>query len=398
MDFDTKSLPHRVIVVDDEESNRLILSTLLQRFGYQCLGAKDGLDAILQMDREPCEIAIMDWHMPGMDGIELIRLLRARPFKQPPYLVFTTGDPDPQILRAAFEAGADDFIRKPIESAELLARLHAARRVLGLEKRIYENAQAEALSGVRRGAIRELSEVVATLAHDLRTPLATLRLAAEGLLSKLGDQPSPLLPLAKRMSRVAAGMAETVDEVVSAFVEDGTRSTAWGRFDVLTEIQRCLEMLSASLPDSGMVRIPEATASVHGSPGGFRRLVLNLVSNALRHSGCQSIRLSVEPYPGDDELLVVEVADDGKGIDPELLRNLGEPLFLSNLENREKFFVKGTGLGLFICRRILSEYRGRLIVSSGPGKGTRVRLYLRRDLKTPAGHDELAPIECEVLA
>lgn len=397
MSFDNTLAPIKVIVVDDEEANRIILSGSLQRFGFQCIHATDGLDALLQLDREPCEIVIMDWHMPGMDGLELIRLLRVRPVKRQPYLVFTTGDPDPQILQEAFEAGADDFIRKPVESVELMARLHAARRILGLEKRNYEAAQTEVLTGVRRGAIRELSEVVGTLAHDLRTPLATIQLAAEGMLAKLGDNASPILALAKRMSRVAAGMAETLDEVVSAFVEDGSGMSAWRDFDVRTEIHRCLEMLSSSLPDPAMIHVSEPSYGIHGSAGGFRRMVLNIVSNAVRHAACDSIRISIAPYDANEGFLVVEVTDDGKGIAPELLRSLGEPLFLMGLAHRERFFVKGTGLGLFICRRILAEFDGRLVVSSGIGRGTRVRLFMRRNLTIPVEGPDLAPIEIEQL-
>jgi two-component system, sensor histidine kinase and response regulator len=397
MSFESSIVAPKVIVVDDEETNRIILSAWLQRFGFECRAATDGLDALLHLDREPCDIVIMDWHMPGMDGLELIRLLRSRPFKQPPYLVFTTGDPDPRILQEAFEAGADDFIRKPVEPVELMARLHAAKRILGLEKRIYDNAQSEVLASVQRGAIRELSEVVGTLAHDLRTPLATIRLAAEGMLAKLGDTPSPVLSLAKRMSRVSTSMAETLDEVVSAFVDEGPRLTGWGSFDLLSEINRCLEMLSSSLPNPAMVCVPERTVALNGSPGSFRRLILNLVSNAVRHSESESIRISIEPYPTDPDLVVVEVSDDGKGIPAELLQNLGEPLFLADLEHRERFFVKGTGLGLFICRRIVAEFEGRIIVSSGTDRGTRVRLFLRRNLSGPAPAGNLAPIELEVL-
>jgi signal transduction histidine kinase len=173
--------------------------------------------------------------------------------------------------------------------------------------------------------------------------------------------------------------------------------SGWGSFDLLSEIQRCLEMLSSSLPNPAMVCVPEHTVALNGSPGSFRRLILNLVSNAVRHSESESIRISIEPYPTDPDLVVVEVSDDGKGIPAALLQNLGEPLFLADLEHRERFFVKGTGLGLFICRRIVAEFEGRIIVSSGTDRGTRVRLFLRRNLSTPVQECDLAPIEFEVL-
>jgi len=156
-------------------------------------------------------------------------------------------------------------------------------------------------------------------------------------------------------------------------------------------------MLSSSLPNPAMVCVPDCSIALNGSPSSFRRMILNLVSNAVRHAACESIRISIEPYPTDPDLLVVEVADDGKGIPAALLRSLGEPLFLADLAHREKFFVKGTGLGLFVCRRIVAESDGRIIVSSGPDRGTRVRLFLRRNLSGPVQGTDLAPIEFEVL-
>lgn len=387
----------KVMVVDDEESNRIIISTWLQRLGYTCFRASDGLDALLQLDREPCEIVVMDWHMPGMDGLELIRLLRARAFKQVPYLVLTTGDPDPKALKEAFDSGADDFIRKPVDASELMSRLRGANRIMELEKRVYAQAQGEALNGLHRGAIRELSEVVATLAHDLRTPLATLRILAEGLHNKIVDKDSPLFPMAKRLCRVSAGMADTLDDVVSAFVVDDSREPQWTEFDSREEINKCLEMIASTLPNPGMVSVPENSVDILGNPHGFRRVLMNLISNSLRHGRAESIKITLDLHAADHDFVVLEVVDDGQGIAPDLLKHLGEPLFLSNATHRQQFFVNGTGLGLFICRRILSAFDGRLIVASGQGKGTHVKVFLRRNLSAALAIPDLSPIDFEVI-
>lgn len=397
MKLETSQMPAKVIVVDDEETNRIILSSWMHRFGFECSAATDGLDALLQLDRDPCDIVILDWHMPGMDGLELIRLLRARPFKQPPYLVFTTGDPDPRILQDAFEAGADDFIRKPVEPVELMARLHAAKRIMGLERRVRDQVQGEALMGLHRGSVRELSEVVATLAHDLRSPLATMRMTAESLRDKATTEAPDFLPATNRLCRVSANMAEIVNDVVSAFLIEGAGASKWVEHDLASEIRNAVEMLSARLPHPSSVDLPLRPFPFRGNPAALRRMIMNLVSNSLRHGHGESIRIHLETHQDQAIWVLIEVQDDGQGIAPELLPHLGEPMFLSSGSHRKEFFVNGTGLGLVIVRRIVAEHGGRIVVSSSPGKGTRVRVWL------PVGNTEIdattdfAPLETEVL-
>lgn len=394
---ETSQMPSKVIVVDDDETNRIILSSWMHRFGFECSTATDGLDALLQLDREPCDIVIVDWHMPGMDGMELIRLLRARPYKQPPYLVFTTGDPDPGILQAAFEAGADDFIRKPVEPVELMARLHAAKRVMDLERRVRDQVQGEAMMGLHRGSVRELSEVVATLAHDLRSPLATMRMTAESLRDKAMNESPDIVSATNRMCRVSASMAEIVNDVVSAFLVEGTAASKWVAHDLAAEIRSAVEMLSARLPRPSAVELPQQPFPFRGNPAGLRRMIMNLVSNSLRHGHSESIRIHLETHQDHAIWALIEVQDDGQGIAPELLPHLGEPMFLSSGSHRREFFVNGTGLGLVIVRRIVAEHGGRVVISSSPGKGTRVRVWLPVGNTEIAANTDLAPLETEVL-
>lgn len=390
------NLPH-VLVVDDEESSRRIVETWLTRFGYKCTTCGDGLEALMRMDREPFGIVIMDWHMPGMDGIELVRLLRARAFAQAPYLVLTTGDPERSSMEQAFVAGVDEFLRKPIDPPELMARLHAARRVLDLENKVRERLQGQTALGLHRGVVRELSEVVGTLAHDLRTPLATLRVTSESLLPKVRNECPGILNAVKRMCRVAEAMSETLEDVVSAFIADDAVGGPWEVVDLSAEIRRAVEMVSASVPSFTSVSVPGEPFRIRGNPHSLKRLVMNLVANSLRHANCRSIGISVAPYGEREGWVMVDLRDDGVGIPLELLAHLGEPMLLSDASLRREFFAKGSGLGYVICRRVVAEHGGRMLVSTGKGKGTRVRIWLPTDLRAAAADTELASLETEVL-
>lgn len=397
MSSETPGALAHVLVVDDEESNRRILETWLSRFGYKCTTCGDGLEALMHMDREPFGIVIMDWHMPGMDGIELVRLLRARAFAQVPYLVLTTGDPDRSAMEQAFVAGVDDFIRKPIDPPELMARLHAARRVLDLENKVRDRLQGQALLGLHRGVVRELSEVVGTLAHDLRTPLATLRMTAESLQAKARTDYPELLPAVARMRRVSEGMSETLEDVVTAFIADDPDNVPWEVLDLSAETRRAVEMVSASVPSQTTVSVPLEPFRFRGNPHSLKRLVMNLVANSLRHGKCGSIGISVESHGEQEGWAMLDLRDDGIGIQADLLSHLGEPMLLSDASHRREFFVKGSGLGYVICRRVVAEHGGRMLVSTGPGKGTRVRIWLRADLRGPVLDADLAPLETELI-
>lgn len=383
----------RVLIVDDDTILTRILANWLEKEGYAPWVCGNGEKALEILEHEDFEIVTLDWHMIGMNGLEVVKSIRARKGPGLPYVILATGDESKDAILVAFQAGIDDFVRKPLDRIEILARLQAARRVISLEGRLRENAGKEAIAGLHRGGIRELSEVVATLAHDLRTPLATLRMSASILLSRSESQAPELLPTVERIDRVSARMAETLDDLVSAFLADDGKSEIWTEFDLASEAARSVEMLSAAVPQGTMICLPEIGFRTRGNPFGLRRLVLNLISNALRHSGSHRIEMALS-HDSDPDWIRLEVSDDGQGIQESLLAHLGEPMVLSSASSRQEFFVKGNGLGFTICRRIAAQHGGRIVVTSGPG-GTTVRVWLRSRQTGPDRGDDLCPIETE---
>ncbi|HNY32834.1 MAG TPA: response regulator [Fibrobacteria bacterium] len=385
-----------VLIVDDEEDIVLILRRWLEREGYVCRSCGSGDEALSILEREDIGIVVTDWHILGMDGIQLTRTIRARHKAGKPYVVLTTGDASMAVVQRAFDAGVDDFIRKPIEGAEIVSRFHAARRVLELEERLAHEARMEAERGLHRGVVRELSEVVATLAHDLRTPLGTMRMTARSLRMRVDDQASELVKLTDRMERISAQMSETLDDVLAAFVRDDGTSETWTEFDLAQEVSRALEMLDVAIPDSVRMEVDTTAFPMTGNPFGMRRLVLNLANNALRHAqpSCIAVNFHTD---GDGQWGWLEVTDDGVGISPDLLPNLGEPLRLTSSSVRKEFFVRGNGLGLTICRRICACHGGRMVIASGRDRGTRIRVWFRMHETGPVPDAEFAPLETEVL-
>jgi CheY-like chemotaxis protein len=131
--------PVRVLVAEDDERSRTGLVRLLERDGYEVSVADDGQAAIdILLAPDPPQIALIDWGMPRLDGIHVCMAVRSMPTNPYTYIIMVTAKAQAADALAAFAAGVDDFLSKPIDSLQLLARLRCGERVLSLEKRCAE--------------------------------------------------------------------------------------------------------------------------------------------------------------------------------------------------------------------------------------------------------------------
>jgi diguanylate cyclase (GGDEF)-like protein len=153
----------RVLVAEDDAIVRATVVRAIETLGWQTVPAADGRQALAQLEGEPgLELAVLDWMMPGVDGIEIARRVRASPRVRPLYLILLTSRSGRADTLAALRAGADELLAKPFDSELLLARLAAAQRVLeAVARRSLAASPLDALTGLpRRDAI------VARLARD----------------------------------------------------------------------------------------------------------------------------------------------------------------------------------------------------------------------------------------
>ncbi len=163
----------RILIAEDDLTARTILIGLLKKWGYELIVVVDGPTAwkVLQQPDAPL-LVILDWMMPGMDGLEVTRQVRARLTEQPPYIILITGRDQRGDISTGLEAGANDYIKKPFDHDELLARIRVGQRSLELQASNLESKQLlarlaiyDSLTGIlnRRGLleqfVRELARV-----------------------------------------------------------------------------------------------------------------------------------------------------------------------------------------------------------------------------------------------
>jgi sigma-B regulation protein RsbU (phosphoserine phosphatase) len=123
----------RILIADDDRMSTMMLGRTLEQWGFDVVVAHDGVAAWERIAGDkPPELAIVDWMMPGIDGIELCRRIRATPPRSPVYVILLTARTSRQDLVLGLEAGADDYLTKPFDPDELRARIHVGQRTLGL--------------------------------------------------------------------------------------------------------------------------------------------------------------------------------------------------------------------------------------------------------------------------
>lgn len=129
----------RALVADDDTASRLLLQRMLTKWGYDVVTASEGEEAwnILTGDNSP-DLAVLDWMMPGLDGVEVCRRIRALDLSSPPYLILLTSRGDKQDIATGLESGASDYVQKPFDHDELRARLLVGRRFAELNSKLLE--------------------------------------------------------------------------------------------------------------------------------------------------------------------------------------------------------------------------------------------------------------------
>ncbi|HSC32448.1 MAG TPA: response regulator [Gemmatimonadaceae bacterium] len=167
----------RVVLADDDLVLQRLLRTALERRGHEVSVASDGDAAWRAIEREPPPLAVLDWNMPVVDGLEVCRRARAGESTRDTFLLVVTGRDAPEDVEAALEAGADDYLMKPLDPAGLMARLVIAERriVLDAERRdaVTKLARAQWLAGIGETAI--------AVQHEVNNPLTALMIEAQAI-------------------------------------------------------------------------------------------------------------------------------------------------------------------------------------------------------------------------
>jgi two-component system, cell cycle response regulator len=137
-----QELALKALIADDNSGFRLVIERMLRKWGYDVVAASDGIEALAALQAtDPPRLAILDWMMPGLDGVEVCRQVREKNQEPYIYILLLTAKDTAEELVEGMEAGADDYLRKPVDSHELRVRVRAGRRILDLQEEVVQGRE-----------------------------------------------------------------------------------------------------------------------------------------------------------------------------------------------------------------------------------------------------------------
>jgi two-component system, sensor histidine kinase and response regulator len=359
--------PGRLLVVDDEEVNRDVLSRRLERQGHEVFTAGSGQEAIRMLRESEYDAVLLDIMMPDMDGYEVLRVLKADEALRHTPVIMISALSEVQSVVHCIEAGAEDYLAKPFNPTLLKARLGAC-----LEKKRSRDRESALFARLEENYAR-LQEVEKLrddmrnmIVHDLRTPLTSVITGVQLLEQKGG-----LSDEQRELTAIAIGGGRTLLTMINDLL-DVEKLEAGGmqlnRDEVLVPllVERAAAQVRTLARDRGVELHTEVDRSIPvicGDEAKLTRTLVNLLGNAIKFTPSGSVTLSVSP--GAAGRIRFAVRDTGVGIPAEAFERIFE-----KFGQVEAGGSSGTGLGLAFCKLAVEAHGGRMTVESTPGIGS----------------------------
>jgi signal transduction histidine kinase len=360
------SAPTRILLVEDSRSDARLLEATLQDAGVHSfrLTHVERLDqALAALGGGGFDLVLLDLHLPDSQGLGTLAALER---DQPgvPVMVLTGLDDEELALRAV-QAGAQDYLPKGLVDGALFARLirHAIERhQIGLE---LERARAE--------QIRLRDQFLTHVSHELRTPLAAMHqfldILADGIAGALTDEQQLFVQRTLRNARQLEGMVAELLDAVRA--QTGKLAVTVQRVELAPLVEDAVGGFAGRAADNGIrlgAEVQPGLAPVRADSGRVGQVLGNLLDNALKFTPeGGEVRVSAAA-DGDPGFVRVEVADSGPGVPAGDAGRIFERLWQAEGDDAGPS-RKGLGLGLHICRELVTRQGGRIWVDSVPGHG-----------------------------
>ncbi|ODG98510.1 hybrid sensor histidine kinase/response regulator [Nostoc sp. KVJ20] len=352
----------RILLVDDSADSLRLLQVTLKLKGYNVIIADSGAEALVKIAESPPDLVLLDVVMPDMDGYEVTRQIKHNsnlPFIP---ILLVTGSEKSSVVKG-LDAGADEFICKPVDKKELLARVRALLRLKhSMDEQLFLSQRRE--------------DFVTRLTHDLRTPLIAadqfLKLLQRGVF---GNTLSAMRESLEQMAQSNQTLLSMVDTLLEVYQYEAGGKTL--DFFVVDLWELCQQVVQELMPLADVKHLTLKAVLTKGTEASLvrvkgdrlelRRLLTNLVGNAIRFSDAGSVEVRLNSTV---QGVTIEVEDTGIGMNPE------EQLLLFDRFRQGKHQRRGNGLGLYLSRQIVEAHQGNISVSSTVGKGSIFTVYL----------------------
>lgn len=347
----------RILVAEDNADLREFLRGLLA-MTFEVTLAADGQEALEKVRTERPDLVLSDVMMPHMTGMDLAGAIKAdEGLRNTPVILLTARTGSEAVLEG-YTSGADDFVNKPVHPRILLARIRAQLRLRSMSLQL---AHQERLAAV--------GTLAAGVGHEVRNPINAVLNGARALLARDGVDKGT-----RRVLEVIEEAGTRIDGISAALLDHAhpAEQDRARPCDVRSGIDATLRLLEHRTKNVQVHREYGTNRAVLASAAELNQVFLNLLDNALR-SSATNVWVRVE---NRDDKVVVAVEDDGPGVPDAIAGRIFDPFFTTRGTG------EGTGLGLYLCRKIVARYGGEMRLGKRAGGGAAFTVELPAEART----------------
>ena len=353
---------YKILIVDDVMSNILLLKVLLKNEKFNIVTAMNGVSAIETTKKEMPDLILLDVMMPDISGYEVAQQLRALPeFTEVPIIFLTALNTTSDVVKG-FKLGGNDFISKPFNKEELIIRVKHQISLVAAKRIIDEKTEE------LRRTIMGRDRLYSVIAHDLRSPLGSIKMVLNMLILNL-----PKEVVGEDMFQMLNMANQTTEDTFSLLdnLLKWTKSQI-GRLKYVAQVKNVRITLDA--PSQLNIRMDVDM---------IKTVIRNLISNALKFSNENTV-ISVVLKEEADRVMV-SVEDHGLGIKEEDKEKVLHPeVYFTTYGTKQE---EGSGLGLQLCTDFIKRNGGSLHFTSEYKKGSRFYFYIPKNYTPPEGED-----------
>lgn len=370
-----KTEPGRILIVDDDRMQRMLLTRTLSQQGHSVEAVESGIRALEVLRQEPFDAVLCDITMPDMDGFEVLENIKADPLLQGIPVVMVSGFGEMTGVVACIEMGAADYIHKPADPSLLRARVDSClARKRWAEQEVALRLELEE----RYQRLQELEQLRDNLSHmlihDLRTPLTSFLTGLQSVeyMGSLTPEQDECLQLSIDGGQTLLGMINDLLDISK--LEEGALVLAKEKIAGPTLAQRSLQQIASLALEKNvqlLTHVSEDVPTFLGDQEKLSRTLVNLIGNAVKFTpqgGQIEVSIQFVERPERTSSVLLSVSDTGPGIPAEAFDRIFEKF--GQVDNQSSGGFASTGLGLTFCKMVVEAHGGRIWIESELGRGS----------------------------
>jgi signal transduction histidine kinase len=362
---DLEARPPHILIVDDERHNRQLLEIMLTPEGFVLLTASSGEEALAMVADDPPDLILLDVMMPGLDGYQVASRIKGDLATKNIPVILVTALSDHAARMQGLDAGAEEFLSKPVDRAELVARVRNLSRL-----KAHDDSKYAVLA--EQSAFKD--EFLSHVSHELRSPLTAIKqftsILLGGVAGELNHEQREYQKIVLRNIEQLQAMIDDLLEVTR--LESGKLTIETEQVSLPDAVSDAVNTLLGSALAKGVTVSSDLAPDlpwVLADRTRVRQILIILLDNAIKFSADSgTVGIHARLCPADSGFVLIEISDTGCGISPETIGRIFERLY--QVVSSAQTSRKGLGLGLYICKELVTRQGGDIWVQSQPQRGS----------------------------